>query len=423
MAERREKKSTDSKGLFLRKLKGPAGVVLVFIVFLSVYAYTGRNVVVWGHARHYVHLAQAMLEGRLDLGAEPFTQVDMTNMNGTWYVAFPPLPAVILLPFTAAFGLKVKEQLISYVFGALNCVFMWIIFKRIPVKLTMSRRIGLTVLFGLGTVHWYNVLSGAVWHFAHVIAVFFLLLYIIECLGRKRPVAAGAALGLAGLCRTAVWFGFPFYLGMMLNETKKEKAPPSRRFKKVILFGAALSCALALTALYNYFRFGAPLEFGYSGMNIALRLNHDLNEYGLFDLHFLKRNLYHFLIAPPEIIKAGYSPYIEPDYWGNGLLFVSPALLFFILGLRFSPLSIGAFLSALFISLPNLTYYNTGWMQFGYRFVLDFLPFLMILTAIGLKGKLWKIAVIFIVLSVFANFWGFHWFHKVPLFGFQMWTD
>ena len=32
---------------------------------------------------------------------------------------------------------------------------------------------------------------------------------------------------------------------------------------------------------------------------------------------------------------------------------------------------------------PGLLYQNTGWAQFGYRFVLDYLPYLLALIAVG----------------------------------------
>ena len=50
------------------------------------------------------------------------------------------------------------------------------------------------------------------------------------------------------------------------------------------------------------------------------------------------------------------------------------------------------------IAVPNLLYQNSGWVQFGYRFSLDYLPFLLLmLAACGRKfGKL------FVALCVFA---------------------
>jgi hypothetical protein len=41
-------------------------------------------------------------------------------------------------------------------------------------------------------------------------------------------------------------------------------------------------------------------------------------------------------------------------------------------------------LSAFAISLPAMIYTATGWVQFGYRYALDYLPFLFLAIASGL---------------------------------------
>jgi hypothetical protein len=54
-----------------------------------------------------------------------------------------------------------------------------------------------------------------------------------------------------------------------------------------------------------------------------------------------------------------------------------------------------------------LLYFNTGWYQFGYRFVLDFLPFALLLTTLGMRAKPGRVEKLLIVLSVAINIWGF----------------
>ena len=51
-------------------------------------------------------------------------------------------------------------------------------------------------------------------------------------------------------------------------------------------------------------------------------------------------------------------------------------------------------------AIPGLLYQNTGWAQFGYRFVLDYLPYLVALLAVGGRnlGPWFKAAVLWGVL-------------------------
>jgi uncharacterized membrane protein len=61
-------------------------------------------------------------------------------------------------------------------------------------------------------------------------------------------------------------------------------------------------------------------------------------------------------------------------------------------------------LSALLVAAPSLLYYNTGYAQAGYRFSLDFLPFLLILVAQGTRGQLSKGSILLIAASILMGF-------------------
>jgi hypothetical protein len=82
----------------------------------------------------------------------------------------------------------------------------------------------------------------------------------------------------------------------------------------------------------------------------------------------------------------------------------------------------GAALAVLIIAVVNLMHFSQGWVQFGYRFSNDFVPWALLLVAIGLErlarpGALarppwrgWTIpAVVLIVASVAINLWGVAW--------------
>jgi hypothetical protein len=61
-------------------------------------------------------------------------------------------------------------------------------------------------------------------------------------------------------------------------------------------------------------------------------------------------------------------------------------------------------------ALPLMTYYNTGWYQFGYRLALEVMPMLWILMAIGAGERPhvgWRLAI---VAGVAVNWWGLAWF-------------
>src|SRR5438067_1602761 len=66
--------------------------------------------------QHFIYLADGWLHGHLYLHDMPPDTGDYTLYNGHWYVAFPPLPAVLLLPVVAIFHLA-YAGIISLIFS------------------------------------------------------------------------------------------------------------------------------------------------------------------------------------------------------------------------------------------------------------------------------------------------------------------
>ena len=57
------------------------------------------------------------------------------------------------------------------------------------------------------------------------------------------------------------------------------------------------------------------------------------------------------------------------------------------------------------VALPSLLYMNSGWVQFGYRFSLDYMVFLMMLLAIGGR-PLNRLAKGLIIAGIIVNLFG-----------------
>ena len=90
---------------------------------------------------------------------------------------------------------------------------------------------------------------------------------------------------------------------------------------------------------------------------------------------------------------------------GLGLFLTTPALLYMFKA-RLDRLNLAAIAALFAILIPIITYGATGWSQFGYRFSLDFLPFMAILVASGKDYRLDRFKLAVIILSLTINFWG-----------------
>jgi hypothetical protein len=165
---------------------------------------------------------------------------------------------------------------------------------------------------------------------------------------------------------------------------------------------------------YNVMRFSNPLDFGYQTQNVARELAADLQTYGQFNIHYVPHNLWAMLLSGPVFDPATNS--IVPSVQGMSLQLTTPALLFVAAAWKRSPLVIGSWISVVMLLIPLLTYYNTGWWQFGYRFSLDFMTPLLVLLAIGAGTRIaWPMRVL-IVVGVLVNAWGIWWFQNPRFF-------
>ena len=150
---------------------------------------------------HFVWQADAFLHGRAAIpwpaaGTYFFQDVlplrDARGfLTGYALLPFPPLPAIVLVPFVALFGLATDERTVSVALGALDVAICWWALGRLPVSRPV--RLATTVFFAFGTVLWYAASLGTTWFFAHVVALAPALLAVGVALGGDQSFATDAA--------------------------------------------------------------------------------------------------------------------------------------------------------------------------------------------------------------------------------------
>ncbi len=362
---------------------------------------------------YFDYLADAMLHGRLYL-INPASTHDLTLFQGKWYVPFPPLPALLMLPWVGIFGVQnISTVVFSIVLGAANAAIVFLILEALTdrgwTRLDTRGNLWLTALFGLGTVHWYMTLAGSVWFVGQIAAVTFIAL-AVWCEVKGKPAwLTGAMLGLAMLARPTVAFTWPLLFGIVIQRQVDAGGRPKRRptVAWIIQSLAPLLLAVAAMLAYNAARFRDPFDFGYLTENVADWLRQPLRTYGQFNLHFVPQNLRVMLAGLPRWRpECGR---LAPDIEGMSLLLTTPALVYVVRAFKRTPLALGAWVSWALLLVPLLTYYNTGSWQFGYRFSLDFIIPVMVLLAIGAGRTVSRVMKALIVLSIVINAIGVVW--------------
>ncbi len=331
------------------------------------------------------------------------------------YVSFPPAPAVLMLPQTIVHGRIANDVFPTILVAALILPLCFGTLKRLSSE-GLSKRsevenLWLSVQLSFGTVLFFVAVAGRVWFTAHVLGVALALGYAYFSIGARRPIVAGLLLGLATMSRTPMAFMFPFFaLEACRVVGGNDWAESYRRgfqkhwraiLKKWMLFALPVVTIAIAAAVHNLVRFDNPVEFGHS--YLAVRQQPMIEAYGLFDYEYLRRNLSVAFTLLPSF--SSVSPYIHISGHGMALWITTPLFLTLLWPKRRGLLHTSMWLTALCIMVPILFYQNSGWMQFGYRFSLDFTVFLILLLAIGGR-PLGRVAKMLIIFSIAVNLFG-----------------
>src|SRR3989344_721888 len=344
-------------------------------------------------------LAMQFLKGHISL--EPNLDLpvgDISIYNGKYYIYFGPLASIILIPAVAILGKSFPQVVLGIVGLIISFFAVYSISK--SFKFSKVDSLWLSLFFVFSTVLFSTSVINITSYTVEAIGVPIILLALAEYFSKKRPLVIGILLGLAMLTRiTLVLAAIFFFIEFIKKRLSKKQI--ALIFIPIMFFGLVYGG-------YNYLRFNSFTETGY-GYHIQdpypLSKNKEYAERGLIHI---PANLYSFFVKPPEPIlyfRDGFVfkfPFIKADPWGMAIWFTSPL---FLLLFRFKRnlYYVPSLVTTVAIALPIFTWYSIGFAQFGYRYALDFLPFLFLMLIPSLQPKLSKPAILIITLGVVFN--------------------
>jgi hypothetical protein len=383
----------------------------------------------------YVYLAYSFLHRKVNLIELPQKKFDLIEYQKKWYVPGGMTPALVMIPFVAIFGLNFSDIFFGVLIASINVALMYFMLGYIE-GMSPQKRNWLTVLFAAGTVHWWVSNFGNVWFNAQTVSVMFMILYVIETLTDKRPWLAGFWLGCSVLSRPPTLFAATFFLVYSLWQARWQVIEAA---KKIIPFMLTFSFMLGIMLVYNQIRFGSPLNFGYDHLAVASPLVDVEHLYGTFKPAFMPCNIYISLFGLPNFPAAAQlsdklcwhlteighdfpAPYQMFDPRGLSIFLTTPALLYIFKARLRELMAIAAVIGIISVLPVDWMYHTTGLVQFGYRYILDVIPFLFILLAIGMKNITIP-ARLLIFASIAMNFVGFAlmFSYRYEMTWFDMW--
>lgn len=355
--------------------------------------------------------AKAFLNGRLDISG---TVNDTAQYAGKNYVPFPPFPAVLMLPFLYLFG-AANATMIALLLTFLNIFIFRNILKKLSIdSITIS---WLLIGFFLGSAYWLAVKSSfGVWHFAHVVAVTFILLAIREGLISGRGYLAGLFLGFAFLSRQLSVYSAIFIIAALITNSHHESK--EAKVKSIVGFMLAFGLMGLVYLYFNAIRFDDPLDTGYAYIMSHQDPSSRFDQYGLFHWAYLPFNFIYMFIQGPHFTFEGSTIPQGVDLYGTSLTFASPFVFFSLCAKGNKLLIRSAWLAVGLCLVHMLFYYNNGWVQVNaQRFTLDFLPILMILVALSSKYVNKKLLYASIAYAVILNMFFFFGYPAIKRLG------
>jgi hypothetical protein len=473
----------------------------LLIALGALLVYTVSNPVHWNQYTHFVWQADAFLDGRAWIpypvagtatspGNEHLQDLyplydAAGEFTGRVLLPFPPLPAVVLMPLVAVFGLSADQEAFAIALAAVGVFAAWWMLG--GLRITLGVRVLTTLVFATGTAWWWAAAVGTTWYLAHVVAVLFALLATGVALRadprapdedpwaeaerareaaaehdtRAGPETRRGRSGVAARAIGAVWplSGVHVLAGLLLGIAATARLPLVFAAPFLMLVGgggsiwrrtvsAAVGGIVPVAALlaYTYLTSGAFIHPGYD-YQYQLEANgyptlHYNPDWAVEDIRYIPQNLAIMfgslpLIAPdvmPDTLGLGPvivlcadpaatrglfdpdCPLVLPVDIGTSILLSAPGLLLALFAVRRRPiarLTLGAGVTVLIIALFNLAHFSQGWVQWGYRFSLDFIPFLLPLVALGAgraaDGHPRATAIVLVVAGVAINLWGVVW--------------
>lgn len=341
-----------------------------------------------------VHLLQGA-----DLGPEFAGWNDVVTMGGRSYAAMSVGPMLAYLPLVPFPGLWAASPWI--VSAAVGIVAAWL-------ALPVARRYGppgatywLATLGAFGTLLFTLSIEGDFYYLAHLEATACTFTALVEWHDRRRPWVVALALGLASLARPTVLVAAVLFGLVILAESRA-------RLRSAASYAGPLIGALAVMAAYNLMRFGSPLETGYESSVLMGPGLAELRAQGLFSLSHLQRNLALFIGGGFGVRET--FPWLVPSLQGHSVFLTTPALVIAIgAGLRDRTNRV-LWAATVLTAIPVFLYYGGGGADtYGYRYAMDFVPFLLALVAVAARSRFGTLERALIALSVAFSSYGFVW--------------
>ncbi len=379
-----------------RRLLDTVSFVILMVLLGGFALLLHINPIVPSSADNLILQAQAWLHGHLDIGTRIH---DSIILNGKVYIIYPPLPAMLMVPFVAILGNAFSDIWFTWAFAAFNIILLFrtleVMRVRRITKRTPLENWLIAITFGFGTIALWLCLGGQVWLTIQTISISGIIFTLHSTLSRRWPLAT-LGVGIVVLTRTSeALIGFvPLIvylhdLGVGRRVQQQWHFLPQHwpSIREVAVILTPFIIALLIFLVHNKLYFDNPLSTGYDIQN---QQNYPAIKYGIISWHYIWPNfVIDFLRWPSFNYTGPFDVNPQSDLLVNGfgtsIFFSTPLLAIFI----FAPqgktplpwLRYTFWATTAIMLLAVLTFCAAGWFQVGARYLFALYPLLFLLLA------------------------------------------
>lgn len=332
----------------------------------------------------FVQLASSFLQGKLYFQSGTH---DAAFNGGNYFWPLGPFSAVLLMPFVYIFGEFMRQGYLVFFLNILNAFLLFRIAKRLTGNFSNSIIISFAIIFstaylGIALIPWS-------WYFGQTVGFSLTILALEAYFFNRSWLIIGIYIALAFTTRVSLAFIAVFFILNLFYSELSNKI----KIKRLILLTVPIIVSIIILGFYNYFRFGNPLETGYSitsqqWSDGPFKTNATLG--GLWSLIHIPANLYSVFLKMPEPIFAPGTyimqfPYLNVGGSGISILFTSFIFIWILFSDWRNKMVKSAGITALIILFAICGSFTNGGWQYGYRYAIDFYPFLFIILIYSFK--------------------------------------
>ncbi len=379
----------------------------IIVIFMYMFLYSAVMKDPFGHDPfdQYTRQAEAWTQGKAYLN-EDLSYLEIAAYNGKYYVSFPPVPSIVMLPLYLIYGIETPNTYIVTIYAVLAYITSYLFLKR---KTSDLHAVFLAFFFVFGSSALVISMSGDVWFQAQLLAFLFTMLAVYCTTSEKRADWNYALmfLALAVGCRPLnIIYFIPIYSmifiklrerGMLLNDNKSFRTPKEyiKLILKYIWVPAVIGGAMMV---YNYVRFDSPFVFGHK------YLPNFTNGYGQFGVEYFINNLMCTFRMP---FYEGFS-LVFPRWDGFAFWMCCPFFIYVIIEfvMRKKKAVDWIVIACFFVQFLTILFHRgMGGYQFGSRYMIDLMPYAVLILY---NGEIKKRTYVYVLAAfgVMINFYG-----------------